>query len=89
MFHKEHSDKKNIFVNNIKLDKVDKKKESKTEVRGGHATPTRSTPKGRFAPPHVNTKISAYDRVVQLVTNDSSEIKPPQEEQKKRVHMSV
>ena len=70
MFHKEHSDKKNIFVNNIKLDKVDKKKESKTT-------------------PHVNTKISAYDRVVQLVTNDIPEVKPPQEEQKKRVHMSV
>lgn len=85
MFHKEHSDKTNIFVNHIKLDKVDKKKESKTT-------------------PHVNTKISAYDRIVQLVTNDRSgvsdptergtasfvpEVKPPQEEQKKRVHMSV
>ena len=62
-----HSDKKNMFVNNITLDKVDKKKESKTT-------------------PHVNTKISAYDRVVQLVTNDNTEVKvqAPQEEQKKR-----
>ena len=30
MFYKEQSDKKNMFVNNFKLDKVDKKKESKT-----------------------------------------------------------
>lgn len=89
MFPKQHSDKKIMFVNNIQLDKVDKKKNSKTEVRGGHATPTRSTPKGRFAPPHVSTKISAYDRVVQLVTNDNSEVKPPQEELKKKVHMIV
>ena len=64
MFHKEHIDNKNMFVSNIKLDKVDKKKESKTT-------------------PHVNTKISAYDRVVQLVTHDNSEVKPPQEEQQK------
>ena len=60
-----------MFVNNIKLDKVDKKKESKTT-------------------PHVNTKISAYDRVVQLVTHDNTEVvKAPQEEQKRKVHMSV
>ena len=70
MFHKEHSDNKSIFVNHIKLDKVDKKKESKTT-------------------PHVNTKTSAYDRVVQLVTNDIQEVKPQQEEQTQRVHMSV
>ena len=30
MFYKEQSDEKNIFVNNISLDKVDKEKESKT-----------------------------------------------------------
>ena len=70
MFHKEHIDKTNIFVSNIKLNKVDKKKESKTT-------------------PYVNTKISAYDRVVQLVTNDNSEVKPPQEEQKHIVHIRV
>ena len=65
MNQKEQSDKKTIFVNNIKLDKVDKKKESKTT-------------------PHVNTKISAYDRTVQLVTNDNPEVKPQQEEQKNK-----
>ena len=55
MFSKHETDKKNIFVNTIK---VDKKKESKTT-------------------PHVSTKISAYDRVVQIVTNnDNNEIKP-------------
>ena len=70
MFHKEHIDNTNIFVSNITLDEVDKKKESKTT-------------------PHVNTKISAYDRVVQLVTNDNSEVKPPQEEQQQIVHISV
>ena len=53
-----------MFLSNIKLDKVDRKKASKTT-------------------PHVNTKISAYDRVVQSVTNDNSEVKPPQEEQQK------
>ena len=67
MFHKVQSDNKNMFVNNIKLDK---KKESKTT-------------------PHVNLKISAYDKGVQLVTNDNKEVKPPQEEPNKRVHMSV
>ena len=49
--------------------KVDKKKESKTT-------------------PHVNTKhltLSAYDRVVQIVTNnDNNEIKPEEEESKKK-----
>lgn len=70
MFPKQHSDKKIMFVNNTQLDKVDKKKYSKTT-------------------PHVSTKISAYDRVVQLVTNDNSEVKPPQEELKKKVHMIV
>ena len=75
MFHKEHSDKKNIFVN-----RTDKKKESKTGNAGLQA-------KG---PPHVHTKISAYDRIVQLVTNDRSEVNPQQDEQKKKVvHMSV
>ena len=29
--------------------------------------------------PHVSTKISAYDRVVQIVTNDNNEIKPEEE----------
>ena len=33
--------------------------------------------------PHVNTKISAYDRVVQIVTNnDNNEIKPEEEAKK-------
>ena len=52
------SDKKSIFVNNMKLDK---KTESKTT-------------------PHANVQISAYDKVVQVVTNDNTEVKPPQEE---------
>ena len=60
MFPKHETDKKNIFVNTIK---VDKNKESKTT-------------------PHVSTKISAYDRVVQIVTNDSNEIKPEEEAKK-------
>ena len=34
-------------------------------------------------------KISAYDKVVQLVTYDNTEVKPPQEEPTHRVHMSV
>ena len=39
--------------------------------------------------PHVNTKISAYDRVVQIVTNnDNNEIKP-EEEAKNKVHMII
>ena len=38
---------------------------------------------------HVNVKISAYDKVVQLVTNHNTGVKPPQERQHKRVHMSV
>ena len=53
--------------------KVDKKKESKTT-------------------PHVSTKLltlSAYDRVVQIVTNnDNNEIKP-EEEAKQKVHMII
>ena len=69
MFSKHETDKKNIFVNTIK---VDKKKESKTT-------------------PNVNTKISAYDRVVQIVTNnDNNEIKPEEEAPpKKKVHMII
>ena len=38
--------------------------------------------------PHVNTKISAYDRIVQLVPNYNPEVKPQQEEQK-QTHMNV
>ena len=64
MFSKRETDKKNIFVNTIK---VDKKKESKTT-------------------PHVSTKISAYDRVVQIVTNDGQgpQIKPGPEGQESK-----
>ena len=39
--------------------------------------------------PHVSTNISAYDRVVQIVTNnDNNEIKP-EEEAKQKVHMII
>ena len=39
--------------------------------------------------PNVNTKMSAYDRVVQIVTNnDNNEIKP-EEEANKQVHMII
>ena len=68
MFSKHETDKKNIFVNTIKVDKK-KEKESKTT-------------------PHVSTKISAYDRVVQIATNDNDEIKP-EEEANKQVHMII
>ena len=69
MFSKHETDKKNIFVNTIKVDKK-KEKESKTT-------------------PHVSTKISAYDRVVQIVTNnDNNEIKP-EDEAKQQVHMII
>ena len=37
--------------------------------------------------PHVSTKVSAYDRVVQIVTNDNNEVKP--EEEAKKVHMII
>ena len=39
--------------------------------------------------PHANLNMSAYDKVVQLVTNENTEIKPPQEEPTKSIHMSV
>ena len=65
MFSKHETDRKNIFVNTIK---VDKKKESMTT-------------------PHVSTKISAYDRVVQIVTSENNEGKP--EEEAKKVHMII
>ena len=70
MNYKEQSVKKTIFVNNIKIDKVDKKKESKTA-------------------PHVNPKISAYDRVVQLVTSANTDVKQPQEEPKLGVKRDI
>ena len=39
--------------------------------------------------PNVSTKISAYDRVVQIVTNnDNNEIKP-EEAPPKKVHMII
>ena len=63
MFSKHETDKKNIFVNTIK---VDKKKESKTT-------------------PHVSIKMNAYDRVVEVVTNDNNEIKPEEETKKKYI----
>ena len=38
--------------------------------------------------PNVHVNISAYDKIVQLVTNNNTEIKP-QQEQQRQVHMSV
>ena len=35
--------------------------------------------------PHVSTKISAYDRVVQIVTNDTNEVKPEEEAKRKYI----
>ena len=35
--------------------------------------------------PHVSTKISAYDRVVQIVTNDNNKVKPEEESKKKYI----
>ena len=64
LFKQQQSDKNDIFVNNIRLNNVDKKDNKQT--------------------PHVNTKVSAYDRVVQLVTNDNTEVKQQIEEPKKR-----
>ncbi len=64
MFFKQQPDKKDVFVNHIKLSKYDKKV-SKT-------TPT------------VNSKISAYDKVVSLVTSDDSVTAKPQDESNKK-----
>ena len=69
MFYKVQSDKKHIFVNNLKLDKVDKKKESKTT-------------------PRVNVNISVYDKVLQVITNDSKR-KTATRRRKQRIHRSV
>ena len=68
MIHQQQRDKKDMFANNIKLTKVDKKVNKQT--------------------PHVNTNISAYDRVVQIVSNDGTDVNHQQEESK-QVHISV
>ena len=39
--------------------------------------------------PRVNVKISAYDKIVQLVTHDNPEANSPQGEPQEKVHMSV
>ena len=66
MFSKNVTDKKNIFVNTIKVIK----KESKTT-------------------PNVNVKVSQYDRIVKIVTNnDDNEIKH-EDEPKKKVHIII
>ena len=39
--------------------------------------------------PHVSTKISAYDRVAQIVTNNDNNEITPEEEAKKKVHMII
>ena len=66
MFSKNVTDKKNIFVNAIKVNK----KESKTT-------------------PSVNVKVSQYDRIVKIVTNnDDNEIKH-EDEPKKKVHIII
>jgi len=64
MFSKNVTDKKNIFVNTIKVNK----KESKTT-------------------PSVNVKVSQYDRIVKIVTNnDDNEIKHEDEPKKKSTY---
>ena len=35
--------------------------------------------------PHVSIKMNAYDRVVQIVTNDNNEVKPEEEAKKKYI----
>ena len=66
MFSKNVTDKKNIFVNTIKVNK----KESKTT-------------------PSVNVKVSQYDRIVKIVTNnDDNEIKH-EDEPKKKEHIII
>ena len=66
MFSKNVTDKKNSFVNTIKVNK----KESKTT-------------------PSVNVKVSQYDRIVKIVTNnDDNEIKH-EDEPKKKVHIII
>ena len=35
--------------------------------------------------PHVSIKMNAYNRVVQIVTNDNKEVKPEQRSQKKYI----
>ena len=60
-----HTDKKDIFVSNIKIEKQNINKQT----------------------PRINTKISAYDRTVQLVTNTSNDSNEP--EPKKKVHIKV
>ena len=36
--------------------------------------------------PHVNTNISAYDRVIQIVSNDGTDVNHQQEESNKGTH---
>ena len=54
LFKQQQPDKPYTFVNNIRVNKVDKADNTQT--------------------PHVNTQVSAYDRVVQLVTHDNTEV---------------
>ena len=39
--------------------------------------------------PHVNVKVSAYDKVVNLVTNDDAGTVKVQDESKKKIHINV
>ena len=55
-----HNDKKDIFVNTIKIEKQNLNKQT----------------------PRINTKISAYDRTVQLVTNTNNDSNEPEPKKK-------
>ena len=61
-----HTDKKDIFVNNIKLNKNTNKQT-----------------------PNVNPKISAYDKIVMIVTNDNNSNNNDDEAKKNKVHIKV
>ena len=66
MFSKNVTDKKNSFVNTIKVNK----KESKTT-------------------PSVNVKVSQYDRIVKIVTNNNDNEIKHEDEPKKKVHIII
>ena len=56
----------------------------KTDIFANTMTLTKVDKKVHKQPPHVNTNISAYDRVVQVVSNDGTDVNLQQEESNKR-----
>ena len=76
------------YFPNLIYKMIHKQQLDKTDIVANTIKLTKVVKKVNKQTPHVNTNISAYERVVQMVTHDDTDVKHQQEESK-NVHIRV